>query len=225
MSHISNQLCLINLYQHSPHPLLKTLRTFGKIFLEREVLLQKRMMGDEDMTLRKMCATAMGIALFVALSLCLQVPVFENYYLCLGYVVMAVYCYSFGVFSGTAVGVLGVVLYCLLIGGLRGMPGWCLGNLAIGVLVSLSFRLIRGMKHGALWWMIQIVVIILATAVGILGLKSLLEHFIYAQPFLLRTANNIYAFVADVVMLLVSLPICVKLDGYLRNYFSQLISK
>ena len=38
-------------------------------------------------------------ALFVALSLCLQAPVFENYYLCLGYAVMAVYCYSFGTIS------------------------------------------------------------------------------------------------------------------------------
>ena len=51
-------------------------------------------------TTRKLCITAVGIALFVALSVCLQVPVFENYYLCLGYVAMAVYCYSFGVASG-----------------------------------------------------------------------------------------------------------------------------
>lgn len=86
-----------------------------------------------------MCATAMGIALFVALSLCLQVPIFENYYLCLGYVVMAVYCYSFGTFSGAAVGSLGVILYCVITGGLRGMPGWCLGNLVIGILLSVTF--------------------------------------------------------------------------------------
>ena len=36
----------------------------------------------------KICVLAMGIALFVALSVCLQVPVFENYYLCLGYLMM-----------------------------------------------------------------------------------------------------------------------------------------
>ena len=61
---------------------------------------------------KKLTLLAMGIALFVALSMCLQVPVFENYYLCLGYVVMAVYCYSFGSFSGTIVGFFGVLLYC-----------------------------------------------------------------------------------------------------------------
>ena len=52
---------------------------------------------------KKLALLAVGIALFVVLSLCLQVPVFENYYLCLGYVVMAVYCYSFGTLAGTVV--------------------------------------------------------------------------------------------------------------------------
>ena len=66
-------------------------------------------------SVRRICIVGMGIALFVVLSLCLQVPVFENYYLCLGYVAMAVYCYSVGTAEGTLVGVLGVILYCLVI--------------------------------------------------------------------------------------------------------------
>ena len=76
------------------------------------------------MTTRKICITAMGIALFVVLALCLQLPVFENYYLCIGYVVMTLFCCYFGPLSGMAVGGLGGVLYCLLTSGLRGMPGW-----------------------------------------------------------------------------------------------------
>lgn len=63
---------------------------------------------------KDICVTGLGIALFVALSMCLRVPVFENYYLCLGYVVMAVYCYSYGAVKGTIVGVAGTILYCLL---------------------------------------------------------------------------------------------------------------
>ena len=38
------------------------------------------------------------------------------------------------------------------------------------------------------------------------------EHLLYNQPFLIRAGKNIYAFVADVVVLIVSLPICVILD-------------
>lgn len=48
-------------------------------------------MDKRKETIRTITFTAIGIALFVVLSMCLRVPVFENYYLCLGYVVMTVY--------------------------------------------------------------------------------------------------------------------------------------
>jgi uncharacterized membrane protein len=72
-------------------------------------------------TTKKITINALGIALFVAISLCLRVPVFQNYYLCLGYFVMTFYCYSLGVISGTFVGTVGVVLYCLITGGIKGL--------------------------------------------------------------------------------------------------------
>ena len=90
-----------------------------------------------------MVSTAIGIALFTVLTLCLQIPVFQNYYLCLGYIAMAVFCCSLGTLSGTAVGVFGVVIYCLLTSGLRGMPGWALGNAAIGLGLGCAFSLCK----------------------------------------------------------------------------------
>ena len=62
------------------------------------------------MSTKKICINAMGIALFVVLTLCLQVPVFENYYLCLGYVVMMLYSYYLDTMSGTLVGTIGVLV-------------------------------------------------------------------------------------------------------------------
>lgn len=162
--------------------------------------------------LKVMIATAMGIALFVVLSWCLQVPVFENYYLCLGYVAMAVFCYSFGTVSGTIVGVFGIVLYCLLISGLRGMPGWALGNVAIGFGLGLTFELTKHLKNRVGKYMLWVSAVILSTAIGILGLKSLVDSVIKSQPFLARVVMNLYAFVADVVVLIVALPICELLD-------------
>ena len=65
---------------------------------------------------------------------------FGNYlYLCLGYVVLMVFCRFFGTFSSLAVGTLGVVLYCVLISGLRGMPGWAAGNVVIALALSLCW--------------------------------------------------------------------------------------
>ena len=47
------------------------------------------------------------------------------------------------------------------------------------------------------------------TAIGILGVKSIVEVILYAQPMLVRIAKNVCAFVADVVVLIASLPICI----------------
>lgn len=162
-------------------------------------------------TIKNICFTAMGVALYVALSLCIQVPVFENYYLCLGYVSMMVFCYYFGAVSGAAVGTMGVILYCLLINGMRGIPGWATGNLVIGLMMGTACRFTKTLENAFLRNALLIVVAVLSTAIGILGIKSLIEVILYAQPMLVRVAKNIYAFVADVVILVASLPICICL--------------
>jgi len=168
-------------------------------------------------TIKNICFTAMGVALYVVLTLCLQVPVFENYYLCLGYVSMMVFCYYFGAASGITVGVLGVALYCLLSNGLRGLPGWAAGNLVIGLVVGLTCSFTKKMENAVLRNIIIAIAVILSTAIGILGIKSIVEVILYAQPMLVRVAKNTYAFIADIVVLIASLPICICLKGTIRN--------
>ena len=171
---------------------------------------------------KKLALLAVGIALFVVLSLCLQVPVFENYYLCLGYVVMAVYCYSFGTLAGTVVGFFGVILYCVVISGLRGMPGWALGNIVIGLMLGGCYAVTRKLESGALRVAIHAVTIVAAAALGILVVKSVTESLLYAQPFAVRVGKNFSAFVADAVMLILSEPVCLALDKPARKLFPEL---
>ena len=173
-------------------------------------------------TTQRITLLAVGSALFVALSMCLQVPVFENYYLCLGYAVMAVYRYSFGTINGTVVGVLGVVLYCLVINGLRGMPGWALGNIVIGICLGMVFRVTKKMNNLAKKTVLNAIAIAVGTALGILVIKSVTESILYGQMFAVRVGKNIYAFVADVVVLIISLPICMTLDRTARKLFPKL---
>ena len=167
--------------------------------------------------IRWISATAIGIALFVVLTLCLQVPVFENYYLCLGYIIMAVCLYSFGTLSGTITGVIGVVLYCLLTSGIRGLPGWAAGNVVIGVIVGLTFKLMKKTSRKWLRAAIYFLAIAVSTALGILIVKSLTECLLYSQPMPVRMGKNVFAFVADIVVLEISLPICMALDGVIRK--------
>lgn len=172
-------------------------------------------------SIKKLCLTALGIALFVALSFCLQVPVFENYYLCLGYVAMTLYCYYFGPISGATVGVIGVVLYCLLISGLRGMPGWAAGNLVIGLAVGITCKLTQSLKNEWLRHIIIGISVVMSTAVAMLGVKSLVEMLLYSQPFIFRVAKNFYAFVADSIVMIVSLPICAGLKNVVKKLHIQ----
>lgn len=161
--------------------------------------------------------TGIGIALFVTFTLCLQVPVFENYYLCLGYIVMAVYCYSMGAVSGTIVGCAGTFLYCVSTGGMRGMPGWLIGNLVIGLTIGFVFKKTKTMDTLWLKAVINFLAIAVSTAVGILVLKSVTECILYTQPFVVRAGKNLFAFIADIFVLEFSLPLCMILGGKIEK--------
>lgn len=171
---------------------------------------------------KSLCITAIGIALFVVLSLCLQVPIFENYYLCLGYSIIAIYCYSFGIKKGIAVGFFGVILYCLIINGLRGMPGWAIGNLYICFILGITCKIAKFQNNIWIKYGIISISIILSTAIGILGVKSIIECMLYSQPFWIRILNNIYAFIADCIVLIISIPLCQKLHPILQKRFPEL---
>lgn len=171
---------------------------------------------------KRLCVTAAGIALFVVFSLCLQVPVFENYYLCLGYYAMAVWTYSFGAAAGTAVGVFGVVLYCLLTNGLRGMPGWALGNVPVGVVTGLVFARTKRSDNRAAAAVFDAAAVVFSVTAGILGVKSLTECLLYSQPLLLRAGKNAYAWAADTAVLLTALPLCRVLDPVIKRMTADL---
>ena len=156
---------------------------------------------------------AVGIALFVALSMCLRVPVFENYYLCLGYIVMTVYIWCFKWYEGAVIGFLGVILYCIIGGlGVNGMPGWAVGNIAIGLIVGISLNYIKKIKNKTLQVGITAVVAVIASFVGIELIKSLIDSFVVGQPFAVRFVKNTTSFISDAFVIVISLPICALLE-------------
>ena len=156
---------------------------------------------------------AVGIALFVVLSMCLRVPVFENYYLCLGYIVMTVYIWCFKWYEGALVGFFGVILYCVIGGlGFNGMPGWAVGNIAIGLILGLSLKLIQKIKNKFLQVALTAVVAVFASFIGIELIKSLIDSFVVSQPFIIRFGKNTSSFIADAFVIVISLPICALVE-------------
>lgn len=170
---------------------------------------------------KRVSVIGLGIALYVTFSLVVQVPFFENYYLCLGYVALATYCYLFGSVAGALVGTVGCVLHALVINGLRGMPGWALGNLFIGVCLGMLFKMTLHNGRSIPWVVLNVIGLILITAVGILGVKSLVEVILYGQPMWARILKNMNAFIADCVVLVLSIPLLFMSERIAKSVFKE----
>ena len=165
------------------------------------------------MKTRSVTFMGLGIALFVVFSMCLRVPVFENYYLCLGYIVMTIYIWNFAWYEGAIVGSLGVVLYCTIGGlGFNGMPGWALGNIVIGLILGVTIKKIQRLNNKSLQVALIALVAIIATFFGIEIIKSLVDSIIVGQPILVRIAKNTTSFISDAFVIVASLPICLATE-------------
>ena len=99
------------------------------------------------------------------------------------------------------------------------MPGWVFGNIIIGIILGLWFKFIRKIKlNKFLSNLLTIIIVLISVAIGILIGKSIVEVFLYAQPFLLRLTTNLTAYISDIVVILISLPICKILDPQIKKY-------
>lgn len=162
---------------------------------------------------------AIGLALFVALSMCLRVPVFENYYLCLGYIVMTVYIWCFKWYEGAIIGCLGVILYCIIGGlGFNGMPGWAVGNIIIGLIIGMTLKFIQKIKNKTVQVILTALVAIVASFIGIELIKSLIDSFVVSQPFVVRFAKNMTSFISDAFVIVISLPICALVEKPAKKF-------
>ena len=170
------------------------------------------------MKTRDVTFLAIGIALFITLSMCLQVPVFDNYYLCLGYIVMMVYVWCFKWYEGAIIGFFGVILYCIIGGlGFNGMPGWSVGNIVIGLITGFAVRYIKKIRNKIFQIILMAIVAVIAAFIGIELVKSFIDSFIVSQPFLVRFVKNMTSFVADAFVIVISLPICAIVEKYAKN--------
>ena len=71
------------------------------------------------------------------------------------------------------------------------MPGWSLGNIVIAVATSYVCGLTLKFKNKTIRHILIAVVMEVSAAIGMLGIKSLVECLLYSQPFVLRTDKRI----------------------------------
>lgn len=151
-------------------------------------------MNHSSNRIRIMCQTAMGIALYVALSMSAKIPVIGHASLDLGYIVFAVYCYYYGPGPGMVVGCVGCLLVSLLTSGWV-PPGWIVGNMIIGFFVGRVGEKSGVSTRG------RVIVVVLSVFTGIFYIKTLIECCLYAIPLAVKLPKSAVVFVMDAAVM------------------------
>ena len=147
-------------------------------------------------TTKKIALTGIGIALYVVLSMTAKIPLIGHISLDLGYIALAVYCYHLGIIPGMVVGGAGCVIISMLTTGWFPV-GWLVGNLIIAAACGALYRH-DGSNMSTAY---NVVVSILAVAVGILVAKTAIECKLYGVPLAVKIPKNAVAFAVDAVVM------------------------
>lgn len=158
---------------------------------------------------KRLCFTAIGVALYVALSMMVKVPLFTGHLaLDIGYVVLAVYAYQFGAIPAAIVGGAGCCLVSMLSSGWF-PPGWILGNIFIGLVVGFFAQGKNPIP--------ALIAVVPSTFIGIGIIKTAVECWLYAIPWEVKFAKNMVAFVADTIVMVLGCVLATILQSRLSN--------
>lgn len=159
--------------------------------------------GGTMNTTKRICTTALGIALYVALSMTVKIPLVAHISLDLGYIVFAVYCYHFGPIAGSVVGGCGCVLISLITSGWF-PPGWLLGQIAIGAICGGAYKISKGDVANcvkAKMIVAEVMTAIIAVGFGICLVKTFVECVLYSIPLSVKLISNGVAAATDAIVM------------------------
>ena len=155
--------------------------------------MEMKNMKKNDRKTLNIARIGIGIALYVALSMTLKIPIIGNIGLDLGYIVLAVYAYFLGSIPAMIVGSCGCILISLLMNGWFPL-GWALGQLFIGFICGAVGEIEEDPKKRLLW---MLAASTYANMVGIGYIKTVVECLLYRLPFAAKFYRNIVAACVD----------------------------
>ena len=156
---------------------------------------------------RKLCYLALGIALYVAMSASVKIPLVGHIQTDLVYIVFGAYCVLFG-WQAVVVGVVGCLIESLIFSGWVPI-GWMAGQIFIGLVCGLWYKYTEN-KVNSFKITTRIIVTVLAMFIGIGEIKTLIEVSLYSIPFGVKFAKNCIAFVADTIPMIIGMLIAEK---------------
>lgn len=163
------------------------------------------------MKTKQITMTAMGIALYAVFSMTVKIPIIGHIALDLGYVVLGIYAYCIGPIPASLVGAGGAAIISTLTGWFA--PGWVVGNFLIGFFCGVLFSRRRTIK--SYWY--NIMTTIVFVAVGILGVKTVVECTLYSIPYPVKIPKNAIATVVDSIVMCIGVFIAQKFQNTLTK--------
>ncbi len=151
---------------------------------------------------KKIAYYAMGIALYVVLSLTIKIPLINHIKTDFGYVAYGAFLNLFGM-GATVVGAVGCVLSNMLTGG--SFPiGWLIGQIFIGISCGYFFS-----KTDKTW--LKVLFSIASVFLGIAVIKTAVEVLFFNLPLEAKILRSVIAFVADAIPMALGILISTKI--------------
>ena len=156
---------------------------------------------------KRICMTALGVALYCALSMSMKIPFGIGHIVVdLGYIVLAVYAYHMGSISAAVVGGCSAAIMSILSGWFS--LEWVLANIAVGLICGHFYKCrIHGKLHTAATYIHNVIVTILAVGLGMLVIKTAVSCWLWSIPILVKLPKSITAWVIDSIVMCVGVCI------------------
>lgn len=144
---------------------------------------------------KKICLTALGIALYCALSMSVKIPLGVGHIAVdLGYIVLAVYAYHMGSVPAAIVGGCSAAIMSILSGWFS--LEWVLANVAVGLICG---RFYERSTYSA--YIRNAIVTVLAVGLGMLVIKTAVSCWLWSIPVLVKLPKSITAWVIDSIVM------------------------
>jgi len=160
------------------------------------------------MKIKKIALIAVLIALSVVLSTWLKIPLISDIKLDLSYIVLTVAIAYCGMSGSMLIGGLSAFLGSLLFSAYGISISWILSNIVIAIIASLFYRSGKNTLF--------VMGIIIACAIGLLGVKTLVECVLYNIPLGVKIAKNAVAFLSDCACMLLGVPVVMLLKKHFK---------
>ncbi len=159
-----------------------------------------------NLKIKQLAGISILTALYCVLSAMMKIPFIGAISLDLGYIALTIGCALFGPWAAF-IGAIGCGLESVIFSPYGFSISWFMANLIVGLGCGIVFKKTENI-------LIRVIAIIGFVAIGMLGVKTGIECYLYHIPFAVKIVKNAVAFGVDTVTMLIGLSVTQRVIKY-----------